>query len=295
MPKDRQDLSGKLTNLAQKRITKERQKIEEERQELEDCGIYTVWGDELHKTVALVIGPEDTPYAHGFYLFEVQFTDNYPMQPPHVVFKTGDGRVRFNPNLYVEGKVCLSILGTWAGPSWTSSCTLRTVLMSIQSLLNAHPIQNEPGHERERGRNDTAYSDIIRYENVAVAVVRMLKQTPPKFEAFRPKMRRVFLKNFGSYLKTLEAYEDRKGNAVSPIWGFSCKFKAKELAAELNELRALLLEEEAQSGVAEASPEAAPAAEAAAAVEVAPGEKRAADGVDHAESSSAKRARGDDI
>ena len=26
------------------------------------------------------------------------------------------GKVRFNPNLYNDGKVCLSILGTWAGP-----------------------------------------------------------------------------------------------------------------------------------------------------------------------------------
>lgn len=31
---------------------------------------------------------------------------------------TGGGRVRFNPNLYDCGKVCLSLLGTWSGPSW---------------------------------------------------------------------------------------------------------------------------------------------------------------------------------
>lgn len=31
---------------------------------------------------------------------------------------TGGGRVRFNPNLYNCGKVCLSLLGTWAGPGW---------------------------------------------------------------------------------------------------------------------------------------------------------------------------------
>ena len=28
---------------------------------------------------------------------------------------TGEGRVRFNPNLYHAGKVCLSILNTWHG------------------------------------------------------------------------------------------------------------------------------------------------------------------------------------
>ncbi len=31
---------------------------------------------------------------------------------------TGGGKVRFNPNLYDDGKVCLSLLGTWHGPSW---------------------------------------------------------------------------------------------------------------------------------------------------------------------------------
>lgn len=31
---------------------------------------------------------------------------------------TGNGSVRFNPNLYNCGKVCLSLLGTWSGPSW---------------------------------------------------------------------------------------------------------------------------------------------------------------------------------
>lgn len=28
---------------------------------------------------------------------------------------TGGGLVRFNPNLYNSGKVCLSLLGTWSG------------------------------------------------------------------------------------------------------------------------------------------------------------------------------------
>ena len=29
--------------------------------------------------------------------------------------KIGSGTVRFNPNLYQNGKVCLSLLGTWSG------------------------------------------------------------------------------------------------------------------------------------------------------------------------------------
>ena len=60
---------------------------------------------------------------------------------------TSNGLVRFNPNLYKNGKVCLSILGTWEGPAWLPSQSIASVLMSIQSLMNSNPYFNEPGHE----------------------------------------------------------------------------------------------------------------------------------------------------
>jgi hypothetical protein len=47
--------------------------------------------------------------------------------PPQVSFKTtGGGSIRFNPNLYAEGKVCLSLLGTWSGgkgEGWNASAS----------------------------------------------------------------------------------------------------------------------------------------------------------------------------
>ena len=68
------------------------------------------------------------------------------------VFNYGLGMlIIVNPNLYENGKVCLSILGTWSGPGWTTACTLSSVLLSIQSLLNENPIHNEPGWENENG------------------------------------------------------------------------------------------------------------------------------------------------
>lgn len=51
---------------------------------------------------------------------------HHPLTPrgalPHhhqVLYNTGDGRGRFNPNLYADGKVCLSLLGTWHSTSET--------------------------------------------------------------------------------------------------------------------------------------------------------------------------------
>ena len=67
-----------------------------------------------------IIGPEGTPYANGLFEFDIQFPLRYPQVPPKVLLKTtNSGTVRFNPNLYACGKVCLSLLGTWSGPGGT--------------------------------------------------------------------------------------------------------------------------------------------------------------------------------
>jgi hypothetical protein len=65
---------------------------------------------------AVIIGPVGTPYENGLFEFDIFCNGNFPNGPPLVQFKTtGGGRVSFNPNLYPDGKVCLSLLGTWQG------------------------------------------------------------------------------------------------------------------------------------------------------------------------------------
>ena len=62
----------------------------------------------------IITGPSETPYSSGCFEFDVSFPINYPIEPPKVLLKTtGNSKVRFNPNLYNCGKVCLSILNTW--------------------------------------------------------------------------------------------------------------------------------------------------------------------------------------
>lgn len=102
---------------------------------------------------ALIFGPDDTPYSGGCFLFDIYFPPMYPNASPKVLIRTtGGGKVRFNPNLYACGKVCLSLLGTWsggAGETWdASTSTCFQVLVSIQSLiLVPDPYFNEPGYE----------------------------------------------------------------------------------------------------------------------------------------------------
>lgn len=64
--------------------------------------------------------------------------------------------LRLNPNLYDNGKVCLSLLNTWSGSQkemWIPNLsTMLQVLVSIQGLiLNAKPYFNEPAYARLSG------------------------------------------------------------------------------------------------------------------------------------------------
>ena len=61
----------------------------------------------------LISGPEGTPYEMGLFLFDLLLPEGYPSVPPLMEIETtGGGRVRFNPNAYADGKICLSLLGT---------------------------------------------------------------------------------------------------------------------------------------------------------------------------------------
>lgn len=72
---------------------------------------------------ALITGPFDTPYEGGFFYFVIRCPPDYPIRAPRVkLITTGDNQVRFNPNLYKNGKVCLSILGYVIHKNFKSDC-----------------------------------------------------------------------------------------------------------------------------------------------------------------------------
>lgn len=122
---------------------------------------------------AMIIGPKDTPYENGYYFFEFIYPENYPFSPPKVLFKTHDGKTRFNPNLYINGYVCLSLLNTWPGEKWSSCQSLRSILLSLSTLFNENPLLNEPGISI-KNTNVEPYNNIIHYRNVEVAILKCL-------------------------------------------------------------------------------------------------------------------------
>lgn len=112
---------------------------------------------------------------------KTEFPKDYPIKSPAVrCITTNNGKTRFNPNIYAEGKVCLSILGTWRGnpgEEWSSAQGLESVLLSIQSLMSPNPYENEPGYEtaKKEEPNPSAYIAKIRHETLRVSVIQRLE------------------------------------------------------------------------------------------------------------------------
>lgn len=95
--------------------------------------------DRMDLYSVMIEGPEKTPYEDGLFLFDIHLPPAYPSVPPlvhYIAFCTD----RLNPNLYEEGKVCVSLLGTWNGKGtevWTTSSSLLQLLVSIQGMLGS--------------------------------------------------------------------------------------------------------------------------------------------------------------
>ncbi|KAK2466191.1 hypothetical protein APHAL10511_001833 [Amanita phalloides] len=134
---------------------------------------------------ALITGPQGTPYYNGCFLFDIFLGSSYNQSPPSVKYMTTNGgKYRFNPNLYADGKVCLSLLGTWSGPGWVSGkSTLLQVLISIQSMiLCEEPYLNEPAWANSGGSlQSRSYSANVRRMVVKTAMLGNLRNPPEPF------------------------------------------------------------------------------------------------------------------
>ncbi|KAF2347244.1 Ubiquitin-conjugating enzyme E2 [Trinorchestia longiramus] len=78
--------------------------------------------------VAVIYGPDDTPYKDGVFALVLYFDQNYPHKPPDVKFITP----MFHPNIYKNGEICLDLLKN----RWSPTYDVNSILLSIQSLLN---------------------------------------------------------------------------------------------------------------------------------------------------------------
>jgi len=175
-------------------------------------GIY-LWIDKanISQQYAMIVGPSNTPYFGGYYFFNIVYPVDYPNSPPQIMLLTVNNIVRFNPNLYEGGKVCLSIIGTWNGPSWKPIMNIRLVLCSIMSLMGEMPLTNEPGFENINPDNIASiqYNTSIIYHNYSLAIMDVINNIicMDISKLFEKEIKEEFKKNYPKLKDDLLSYQ----------------------------------------------------------------------------------------
>jgi ubiquitin-conjugating enzyme E2 Z len=190
-----------------------------------------------NKIKVLMIGQKDTPYHNGFFFFDIKIPEKYPFQPPVFKFKTINSKknVRFNPNLYKNGKVCLSIINTWNGPTWSPCNTISSTILSIYSMvLVKDALKNEPGYENELQNIITEYDDSIKYASLDIGVLDMLEHTPYGFYFFKKIIKNYFVKHYEWYKN--ECVNKKNTNYTNKLFNMNLDVNYEILNNRLEEI-----------------------------------------------------------
>ena len=126
-------------------------------------GIFVrTWEARLDLLRVLIIGSRNTPYELAPFVIDFNFGPSFPSSPPDAYFHSWtNGIGRINPNLYEDGKICLSLLGTWRADAknegWSSTrSSMLQVLVSLMGLvLVKEPYYNEAGFDALVGTEES--------------------------------------------------------------------------------------------------------------------------------------------
>mmetsp|Transcript_13 Transcript_13/g.48 ORF Transcript_13/g.48 Transcript_13/m.48 type:complete len:170 (+) Transcript_13:153-662(+) len=99
----------------------------------------------------MIVGPSDTLYEGGFFRAKLEFPKTFPNEPPTMTFVTK----MWHPNIYPDGKVCISILHSpgedphneqeTADLRWRPVLGVESILVSVISMLS-DPNESSPAN-----------------------------------------------------------------------------------------------------------------------------------------------------
>lgn len=145
-------------------------------------------GNNLYDWSVWIEGPSGTPFAGGVFKAQMTFPEDYPNAPPKLKF-TSDF---WHPNVYADGRVCISILHTpdptnpQESPDevWRPIQTVESILVSVISMLS-DPNFSSPANvdASVEWRKDPA-SYKARLQKL---VDKSKKELPADFEMPKPK------------------------------------------------------------------------------------------------------------
>ncbi|KAG5192503.1 ubiquitin-conjugating enzyme/RWD-like protein [Tribonema minus] len=96
----------------------------------------------IYQWELLIVGPPDTLYEEGLFKATLEFPKDFPNSPPTMTF-TSD---MWHPNVYEDGRVCISILHPpgedrfndqeTAEERWRPILGVESIIMSVISMLS---------------------------------------------------------------------------------------------------------------------------------------------------------------
>jgi len=117
---------NKTSNL--RRLMNETKQINTEKESYASMFELKMVGEDIYHWTATVYGPEDSLYENYQFELDIKLPEDYPTSAINVKFITHIEHANVNKN----GDICMDILKD----KWTSALNIRTVLISLISLMN---------------------------------------------------------------------------------------------------------------------------------------------------------------
>lgn len=143
--------------------------------ELEEDNIF-LW------KIGVMVLNEDSVYHGGYFKAQMRFPPDFPFSPPTFRFTPAI----YHPNVYKDGRLCISILHQGGDPTgdesdaetWSPAQSVETVLISIVSLLD-EPNPSSPANV-DAGVDWRKKPDVYK-QKVALEVARSKRDIPENF------------------------------------------------------------------------------------------------------------------
>lgn len=223
-----------LTASGMRKIQKEHKIL---KSSLPDGIFVRTWESRLDLLRVLILGPCQTPYQQAPFIIDFQFGSGFPLFPPDAHFHAWTGGIgRINPNLYEDGKICLSLLGTWPADAknegWSPNrSSVLQILVSLMGLvLVKEPYYNEAGFDALIGTEESQITSAQYTERAFIMARGFVRHAllhpvggfedvvdwlylPGKGE--RPLLLAAILEDAREIIRRSEARSNQGGEAVS--------------------------------------------------------------------------------
>ena len=193
--------------------------------------------NDIYQPISVILGNENTPYQYGFFIIHSKYREQYPFVPIYCKFHSMCDK-RIHPNLYTNGKICLSILGTFTGPEWTPCYNLKNVIISIKSLFVDNPMKCEPGINSVDDIK-VSYNEIVEYnviQNYLIKQYQLLVENE-LYNTFKKLIDEFIINNINKVTKHLLNKCNKFNNTIyrSSIYNKNVEINYNKLLEEWKE------------------------------------------------------------